>query len=68
MDLIELLNKYFTETPREKILEDWEKSSKYDSIGPTVEEFIKQTEYLQSLYKTPEITNERRKTIDETEG
>lgn len=35
------LQKYLDETPREKVLKDWEKSKSFDEIGPTVEEFLK---------------------------
>ena len=31
---------YFENTPREQIEADWEKAQEFDSIGPTVEEFL----------------------------
>ena len=34
------LKKYFDETPREKVLEDWEKSKDCDQVGPTVNEYL----------------------------
>lgn len=34
------LKKYFEETPREKVLEDWEKSKECDKVGPTVNEYL----------------------------
>lgn len=34
------LKKYFEETPREKVLEDWEKSKECDQVGPTVEDYL----------------------------
>ena len=37
------LEKYFKETPREKVLEDWEKSRDCDNVGITVEEFLLNT-------------------------
>jgi len=40
----EELEKYFKETPREKVLDDWEKSNEWDKVGPTVEEFIQHVE------------------------
>ncbi len=43
VDLIYELKKYFEETPREKILEDWENTKEWDSVGITVEEFIQNT-------------------------
>lgn len=36
----EKLKEYFETTPREKVLEDWNKSAHLDNIGPTVEEFV----------------------------
>ena len=35
------LEKYFKETPQEKILEDWKKSESFDNVGITVDEFLK---------------------------
>lgn len=40
-NFVEELKKYFQETPREKVLSDWEKSKKSDEVGPTVDEFLK---------------------------
>lgn len=39
-NFVEDLKKYFEETPRKKVLEDWAKSEEFDEIGPTVEEFL----------------------------
>lgn len=39
-DFYEDLKRYFEETPREKVLEDWEKSKEYDQVGPTVNEYL----------------------------
>ena len=39
-NFVEKLKKYFEETPREKVLEDWEKTKELDKIGVTVEEFL----------------------------
>jgi hypothetical protein len=36
----EELKHYFETTPREKVLDDWNKSAEFDKIGPTVEEFL----------------------------
>jgi hypothetical protein len=41
MDILEELKEYFRNNTKEKILEDWEKSKKYDKVGPTVDEFFK---------------------------
>ena len=42
-NFVEKLKKYFEETPREKVLEDWEKTKEWDNVGITVEEFLKNT-------------------------
>lgn len=39
-NFFEELKKYFEETPHSKVLEDWAKSEVFDSVGPTVEDFI----------------------------
>lgn len=39
-DFFEELKKYFENTPREKVLEDWAKTEELDEIGPTIEEFL----------------------------
>jgi hypothetical protein len=36
----EKLKEYFNTTPREKVLEDWKKSANLDNVGPTIDEFI----------------------------
>jgi hypothetical protein len=38
--MYEKLEKYFANTPRKKVLKDWEKSKQFDNIGPTVKEFL----------------------------
>jgi hypothetical protein len=40
------LKKYFETTPQEKILEDWAKTKKWDNVGPTVNEFLINTENI----------------------
>ena len=42
-NFVEKLKKYFEETPREKVLEDWEKTKECDNVGITVEEFLQNT-------------------------
>jgi len=36
----EKLKEYFKTTPREKVLEDWNKSAHLDNVGPTIDEFL----------------------------
>ncbi len=40
------LEQYFKNTPREKILSDWNKSESFDKIGPTVDEYFSSKEYI----------------------
>lgn len=42
-NFVEKLKKYFEETPREKVLEDWEKTKECDNDDITVEDFLKNT-------------------------
>lgn len=39
--ITEKLKEYLENTPEEKILSDWDKSKEFDSIGITIDEFIK---------------------------
>lgn len=39
--LLEGLNEYFANTPREQTQKDWDATAKYDEVGPTVYDFIK---------------------------
>lgn len=45
-DILEELKKYFQETSHEKIISDWEKSEKYDAIGPPIMSFIDKTNFF----------------------
>jgi hypothetical protein len=40
LNFYEKLKEYFNTTPREKVLEDWNKSADFDKVGPTLYEFI----------------------------
>jgi hypothetical protein len=40
----EKLKEYFNTTPREKVLEDWNKSAHLNNVGPTVDEFLKNSD------------------------
>jgi len=39
-DFLISLEEYFKNTPREKVLSDWEKYQDLDSVGPTMDEFL----------------------------
>ena len=45
------LKHYFETTPREKVLEDWNKSAEFDKIGPTMEEFLESKQDYKKLSK-----------------
>jgi len=62
----EQLVKYFQNTPREKVLEDWAKSTEFDNVGLTVEEFLANKQetvveaglkHCEMLDKFPVLTN-----------
>lgn len=46
MSLIKKLEEYFATTPREKVLEDWEKSEDCDKVGPTLYDYNKLLESI----------------------
>jgi hypothetical protein len=43
-NFLEELKEYFRTTSKEQILADWEKSKEFDNIGPTVDEFLVNTQ------------------------
>jgi hypothetical protein len=49
-NFFEELKKYFEITPQSKILKDWEKSAEFDSVGPTVEEFLHNTNLYYQIH------------------
>lgn len=52
-DFLAALKQYFEKTPRSKVLEDWAKSESFDSIGPTIEDYIAQSQYFKAHSETP---------------
>lgn len=48
-NLIESLKLYFQNTPREEILEKWSAVEKFDQVGVTVEEFLRNTAICQKI-------------------
>lgn len=67
-DLIKKLEQYFATTSREKVLEDWGKSKKWDEVGPTVDEFVKNNVWIEEkvtykyvrMRKRPGLLQQRR--------
>ncbi|WP_139959159.1 hypothetical protein [Flavicella sediminum] len=49
--LLENLELYFRNTPQEKIDSDWEKTEKYDEVGPNVSDFIIQSKLFEDIEK-----------------
>lgn len=49
------LKNYFDTTPREKVLEDWDKSAEHDKIGDTVEEFLDNTNQQETLEEVKDL-------------
>jgi len=45
---VELLKKYFDETPRDQVLKDWKETEEYDLIKPTVDEFLNNNNNLKN--------------------
>ncbi|MCG9881275.1 MAG: hypothetical protein MH472_11815 [Bacteroidia bacterium] len=49
-NFFEELKKYFEVTPPEKVFEDWAKSAEFDNVGPTVEEFLNNTNQYYQIH------------------
>lgn len=55
--LLEQLRKYFDNTPRGVIEEEWAKFDGYDNVGPTVDEFLSFTD--QWLFEWKNVSEEK---------
>lgn len=44
--VLEGLKLYFQNNSRDQIEKDWAESEKYDKIGPTIDEFIHQSQFI----------------------
>lgn len=60
MDILKELKEYFRNNTKEKILEDWEKSKKYDEVGITVDEFLKLQPKKPIDYSSTDELNKRK--------
>lgn len=54
-NFLEELKKYFEVTPRKEVLEDWAKSAEFDRVGPTVEEFLHNTNQYYQIHSEEPI-------------
>lgn len=45
-ELLNQLKKHFENTPRKELEKEWEELSKYNTIGPTVEEYLESISHL----------------------
>lgn len=41
MNILQKLEEYFRNTPKEQLDKDWEELKKYNEIGPDIDEFLK---------------------------
>ena len=44
MNILQKLEEYFKNTPKEQLDKDWEELKKYNEIGPDVDEYLKSVE------------------------
>lgn len=44
-NIVEKLKKYFETTSQEQVLKEWEKTKDFDQIGPTMDDFLNQTDW-----------------------
>ncbi len=47
--VLENLKLYFQNNSREQIENDWAESEKYDKVGPTIDEFMHQSQFFYEL-------------------
>lgn len=65
-DFYKELVEYFKNTPREKVLEDWEKSKEFDNVGISAQEFIKNNVDLHNVVgQSEQFVCEAKGTIEE---
>jgi hypothetical protein len=60
----EKLKEYFEKTPREKVLEDWNKSAHLNNVGPTVDEFIENSQEQRLREAAERFYSEQSKTYE----
>lgn len=48
--ILQKLEDYFNNTPKEQLEKDWEEIKQYQNIGPTMDEYI---EYVERRFKKP---------------
>ena len=51
MNLLQKLEEYFRNTPKEQLDKDWEELKEYNEIGPDVDEYIKSVEDFSAAEK-----------------
>ena len=63
--MLESLEDYFKNTPKEKILSDWKKTEKYNDVGPLAKDYIDEVKKLNTMWNRCNVvmlsTNEKAK-------
>ncbi len=54
-NIFEELKKYFSSTPQNEVLKDWESTKADDAVGPTLSEFICYTEQMFRIANSEKI-------------
>ncbi len=52
--LIDILKKYFENTPESKIKAEWGKYAEYDQVGPKIDDFLFHLNLLHQTQKEPD--------------
>jgi hypothetical protein len=58
---LEKLKHYFATTPKQKVLEDWEKTEALDNNGVTIDEYFKTVKLLLDVNPKSDITDVQQK-------
>ena len=63
-DFIEELKEHLKNTPKEELLKEWEKTKEFDSVGPSVDEYLNLIEEYKEKFicecGRPKEENEKR--------
>ena len=53
MNILQVLDEYLKNTPKEQLDKDWEELKQYNEVGPNMEEYIKSVKERINKYRKP---------------
>jgi hypothetical protein len=67
-ELLDKMEEYFKNTPKEKIQDDWKKSEQYDKVGITVNEFMKDLKKDKATFMQEYLTRNMKNVNEKLHG